>query len=404
MKKQSTKLKKTKKHSDSDAVKVSIVKKRKDGKFSLTSFGKTVAICLSVIVVLAVALIISVNALINYYYNLMDYTDISKETVMGDEEISKYLEELEGNDPEGTGNGNGEGEVTIELGGAVSDIGSIKENISGITNILLIGVDNSGEGGKRGEHVSNKNTDSMILLTINNKNKRIVLTSLMRDSYVEVVKANGSIVSARLNTACLYGGYAGMFKTIERNFAIDVDRFVQVDFSSFMDIVDIIGGVDMYVTYEEAVEMNRTIDSLNYIFGEKGSADKLRNTSSGTKHLNGKQALAYARIRHVTGNDFGRTERQRKLIMEIVSEAKDLSVGQLNTLLTTVLGKVSTNLTQSEVKALMSNAVNYLGYDIIPFRIPADNTYDNVAINGASVLYVDFVKNYKAWKSIVTEK
>lgn len=380
---------------------VKLIDKDKKGKSFLTSFGKTVVICLSVILALVIALIISVNSLISYYYNLMDYTDISKETVMGDDEISKYLENIEG-----TGEVAGEEnpEVSEQLGGAIGEIENEKETIGGIKNILLLGVDNAGKnstGSATYDH--NMNTDSMILLTINEKTKKIVLTSLMRDSYVEVIRANGSKINARLNTAYLYGGYSGMFKTIEHNFGINVDSFVSVDFSSFMDIVNIIGGVDMYVTRAEAIEMNIAIDLANELMGEKRGTDRIKIGSDATLHLNGKQALAYARIRHNTGNDFGRTERQRKLIMEIANKARDLNVSQLNDLLTTALQKVSTNLKQSEVTTLMANAVSYLGYEIVPFRIPMDDTYRNVGINGASVLMVDFVKNYKTWKTIVTE-
>lgn len=400
MNKQKKTLKKQKTAKKTNSVK--LIDKNKGGKRALTSFGKTVVICTSVILVLIAALVISVNSLISYYYGLMNYTDVSKETVMGDDEISKYLENLEG---EGFATGEPDPEVSEQLGGAIEGIENEKESIGGITNILLLGVDNAGKDSTGSATYDNSmNTDSMIILTINEKTKKIIITSLMRDSYVEVIRANGSKVHGRLNTAYIYGGYTGMFNTIEHNFGIDVDRFASVDFSSFMDIVDILGGVDMYVTRQEAIEMNIAIELVNEILGENLSRDKIKNLADGTKHLNGKQALAYARIRHNTGNDFGRTERQRKLIMEIAKEAKSLSVSQLNNLLTTILKKISTNLTQSEVTALMANAVSYLGYEIVPFRIPADNTYKNTSINGASVLVVDFVANYKTWKTLVTEK
>lgn len=395
-------LKKSKKTANAKKCAVPFVTKKPDGKYTLSSFGRVAVICLSVIVVLIAALIISINSLISYYYNLMEYTDISKETVMGDAEISDYLASLETEDPTVTNSHNKE-EISQQVGGAVSDVENIKENISGIQNILLLGVDNSGSVGSGNTvHSYTKNTDSMIVVTINEKTKRIVLTSIMRDSYVEIVKPNGSIVNGRVNTAYLYGGYTGLFNTIERNFAIEVDRFVQVDFSSFMDIVNIVGGVDMYVTREEAIEMNNVLEGINEIMGHSINADKLESTAAGTKHLNGKQALSYARIRHVTGSDFGRTERQRKLIMEIAAEAKTLSVTQLNNLLTSVLKKVSTNLTQSEVTSLMANAVSYLGYEIKSFRIPADKTFRDIVVEKKQMLWVDFVENYKLWKDLVT--
>ena len=400
MKETNKSLKKQKKSKNANSVK--LIGKNKSGKKALTSFGKTVVICLSVIIVLVIALVISVNSLITYYYSLMEYTDISKETVMGDDEISKYLETLEG---EGYITGEIDPSVSEQLGGAIESIEGERESIGGITNILLLGVDNAGkDSAGNATYDGSMNTDSMIVLTINEKTKRIIITSLMRDSYVEIIKANGSKTNGRLNTAYLYGGYTGLFNTIEHNLGIDVDRFASVDFSSFMEIVDIIGGVDMYVTRQEAIEMNIAIELANEILGERLSTDKLTNLADGTRHLNGKQALAYARIRHNTGNDFGRTERQRKLIMEIAKEARSLNVTQLNRLLTTVLSKISTNLTQSEVTSLMANAVSYLGYEIVPFRIPADNTYNNANINGKSVLMMDFVANYKTWKTLATEK
>ncbi len=393
------KLKKTKKNS-SDGPKVRVIVKDKNRKVRLTSFGKTVVICLSIIVALLISLIIAVNALIGYYYGLMDYTDISSESLLGDDEISKLLGD-EQFDPTGTGEN---GELSDQLGDAVSEVENVKEDINGVLNILLLGVDNSGVSGDTSGWANSMHTDSMIVCSINTKTKKIVLTSIMRDSFVEIVRPNGTIVNNRINTAYIFGGYKGLFDTIERNMAIDVEKFVQVDFSSFIEIVNILGGVDMYVSSNEAYEMNNVLHVLNSILGDRSSADKLKDTSSGVKHLNGKQALAYARIRHNAGDDFGRTERQRKLIMTVAEEVKGLSVSQLNTLLTTLLKKVSTNMTQAECTSLMANALSYLNYEIVSFRIPTDDTYYDINVNGASMLNVDFVENYKIWKSLVTGK
>ncbi len=380
-----------------------LVLKKKNGKNSLTRFGKTLVICLSVVLFLTIAVVVSVNALVSYYYGLMDYVDIDKETLLGDDEISKYLDAMDTVDPSVT-NTHDSDELHADMKDELDKIEQEKENVNGIFNIMLLGVDNSGVKGDTSTYATAQNTDTMIVVTVNEKTKKIVLTSLMRDSCVQIQNRYGNTVINRLNTAYVYGGYKELFATVERNFGIETNKFVQVDFSSFIDIVTLVGGVDVYVTEAEAVEMNNVMVGINEVLGHKWNADKLKNTAAGVKHLNGKQALAYARIRYVAGSDFGRTERQRKVIMAVAGQLKTLSVTELNNLLTTMLSKVKTNLTQAECTDLMANALGYLNYEMESFRIPADGTYKNIVIEGRQMLSVSFTKNYQMWKELVMGK
>lgn len=356
--------------------------------------GRALVAVLLIILLLAAALLCAVYALFSHYYGLMNYTDVSAETIADDNELEQYLEQLKDESP-------ADAKVKGEMRESIIALRDEKEEIDGIVNILLIGMDDSGESGGTGTYAGSKNTDSMILCTINPKTKKIILTSLMRDTLAEVVRPNGEYVPSRLNTAYRFGGYAGLFETIERNFAIECDRFVGVNFASFMDIVSIVGGVDIYVTQEEAVEMNNVLEGINELYGEDINADKLEDTSAGMKHLNGKQALSYARIRYLAGSDFGRTERQRKLIIAAVSKLSTLSVGKLDSLLTALLSEVSTNLTQGECAELAANAPAYLSYEIVSLRIPADGTYEGITLNHSSMLKVDIIENYRLWKSTV---
>ena len=394
-------MKQTKPPKNSGA-KVSFTRKNKNGKRTLTNFGKTVVICSSVVLFLVIAIIVSVNMLIGYYYGLMGYVDVDKQTLMNEDEISKYLASIEETDPTVT-NTHNENEFNNEVDNNIGQLENEKEEIKGIINILLIGVDNSGVADDNTGYATRQNTDSMIVVSINPSKKRIVLTSLLRDSAVKIQMQNGEYTTNRLNTAYVYGGYKEMFATIDRNFNIKTDRFVQVDFSSFVDIVTLVGGVDIYVTRAEAVEMNNVMEGINEVFGHTKNADKLSSTSEGVKHLNGKQALAYSRIRYNTGSDFGRTDRQRKLILAVADKIKTLGVGEINQLLTTMLSKVTTNLTQSECTSLISSALTYLSYDMESMRIPSDGTYEDATVGGRKdLLLVSFVDNYKKWKELVT--
>ncbi len=392
-------MKTTKKTSNA---KVSLTKKKRNGKSTLTKFGKTVIICSSVVVFLIISVFVCINMLIGYYWGLMSYVDIDKQTLLNDDEISRYLASAEVTDPSVT-NSHSKDEVNNFIDNELNKNDGNDKEIEGIVNILLLGIDNSGVDGDNSVYGYGQNTDSMIIVTINEKTKRLVLTSLLRDSCVKIQKQNGQFVNARLNTAYVYGGYKELFATIDRNFYIQTDKFIQVDFSSFVDIVNLVDGVDVLITKAEAIEMNNVMEGINEVFGDSRNADKLKNTEEGVKHLNGKQALAYARIRYNTGNDFGRTDRQRKLILAVGDKIKNLNLSELNKLLTTMLSKVTTNLTQSECTSLMANALSYLNYDMQSMRIPEDGTWTEATVEGKKhLLLVSVSENYKKWRDLVT--
>ena len=110
-------------------------------------------------------------------------------------------------------------------------------------------------------------------------------------------------------------------------------------------------------------------------------------------HLNGNQALAFARLRYVGNSDYERTERQRRVISEIITEAKKLNLVQLDKLLNKVLPEINTDLTDGEIANLLLNAFDYMNYDIQQLRIPADGYFTNEVIYSMDVLNPDFAAN-----------
>ena len=261
------------------------------------------------------------------------------------------------------------------------------KKVSGVKNILLIGTDarSSEEDGR---------SDSMIVLSVNTKKNRIVMTSILRDSYVEI-PGHGS---NRINAAYSYGQEDLLIQTIEQNFKIPIDSYVKVDFFSFIDIVDAVGGVEIDVSEEEKEWVNAYLNETNELLGKEFGDGYL--TSAGVQTLTGKQALSYARIRYI-GTDFQRTERQREIITAVVNKAKTAGPTAITKIMDSVMPNVKTNMKHSELTLLVMKAVTYVGFDMEQIHIPADGTWKNATISGMSVLQLDMEANIAAFKEAV---
>lgn len=260
------------------------------------------------------------------------------------------------------------------------------EKVRGVKNILLIGTDarSSEEDGR---------SDSMIILSINSKKNRMVMTSILRDSYVEIPGHGNN----RINAAYSYGQEDLLIQTIEQNFKIPIDAYAKVDFFSFIDIVDAVGGVEIDVTDEEMKWINAYLNETNELLGKEFGDGYL--TQSGRINLTGKQALSYARIRYI-GTDFQRTERQREILSAVAAKVK-ANPSSVSKLMGTVLPKITTNIPDTELTLMGMKAPLYLGYDVEQIHLPADGTWSNATINKMSVLQLDFEKNIQYFKDVV---
>ncbi len=237
-------------------------------------------------------------------------------------------------------------------------------SIGPVVNILLVGVEEFGGA---------KNTDSMMIATMNTKDHTLKLTSLMRDLYVDIPGYSKN----RLNSAFAKGGIELLYETIELNFDVELDGYCMVGFDAFQKIIDLVGGVEITLTSEEADYLNRT----NYI-SEKSN----RNLVAGTQLVNGNQALGYCRVRKVStgteNNDFGRTQRQRIVMEAIFDKLKSKNIVQLvlimNNILTNV--EIETDITQKEFNNYLEAVVGLKAKKIDTLRIPTDGSYDNIKV------------------------
>ena len=221
---------------------------------------------------------------------------------------------------------------------------NINKSSTATQNILLLGTD-----GRDGEE--NYRSDSMIIATIDLQNKNIKLTSLARDTYVNIPgKGKG-----KLNAAYFYGKEDLLFKTIKENFKVEIDKYITVDFDNLMNIVFILGGVEVDVK-EHEIEATNAIIPTSYetcTYKDKGEMTLL--TSSGVQTLNGYQIVAYSRIRY-SDNAINRDKRQRAVLMSVFGKIKKIATSNYQSILDELSPYFSTNLTSSQILDLAANA------------------------------------------------
>ena len=256
-----------------------------------------------------------------------------------------------------------------------------------VMNILLIGEDlRDTESDDRG------NTDAMLMISLNKKQKTITMTSFMRDAWVQI----GNYGFDKLNAAYWRGGPEMLEDTLEAYYGVSIDRYVIVNFKSFIEVIDTIGGIKMDVRDDEAEGMKKPMAEQNKLLGKKKGTDYLTKGGKQLK-LNGNQALAYARLRYVGNADYERTERQRKVIAEIINECKNLSLTEIHKLAVKIFPQVKLDITKSEFASMLLNCLDYMSYDIQQLRIPADGMFrEDVVSKGGynlSVLSPDFKAN-----------
>lgn len=323
--------------------------------------GKRVALMILCIVLAVVLIVLAAGTLyVNHLYSRMNYVDPETEETLSQEELDALLgtEEV---DPEATGPVMDESEVQwgeghdVQIGGEGSKV----------VNILLIGQDaRPGWGRSR--------SDSMILCTFNKETKTLTMTSFLRDLYVQIPGYSDN----KLNATYVAGGMKLLNDTLELNFGIHVDGNVEVDFSRFAQLVDLLGGVDMELRDDEAGFINAQCRS---------------NLTGGFQHLSGEEALHYSRIRSLDrDSDFSRTNRQRKVLNALLEKFKDSNINTILSLLDEALPMVTTDMTQSEIVGLVTELFPLLkDATIVSQRIPADGTYSCPMIREMSVVLAD---------------
>ncbi len=238
-----------------------------------------------------------------------------------------------------------------------------------VINILIAGEE--GINDDRGR------TDAILIGTLNLDAKSIKLTSLMRDTYVQIPGYSDN----KLNAAYHNGGMPLLEDTIEKNFNLEIDGYALVDFDAFETIIDRIGGVQIKLSQQEAAYLNRT----NYITHTWN-----RTLYGGTVTLNGDQALGYARVRYVSNGsesgDFGRTQRHRILLTAVYNKMMEKSLTEILGFLPEILTLVTTNITKEQCMEYITNLVNMGKAELETLRLPVEGAYKLTSVRGMSVV------------------
>lgn len=279
----------------------------------------------------------------------------------------------------------------VESGARSHVAGALSESY--VTNVLLIGTD--------GRSVDDRGrSDTIIMVSLNSKTDTINLTSFMRDCYVDIPGYG----SDKLNHSYAYGGPELLMDTIEKNFNVRIEDYVMINFNSFASIIDAVGGIDLEISDSEAQEINTILMAeVNELMGDPVDSDLL--AAGGKVHLNGKQALSYARIRHVGNADFERTQRQRSVITNVIGKLKSFSPSMISNIMDNAIPQVSTNMSTSSLYWLSLRLPFVLGYDFKQIQIPADGTFwSTTTSSGGDALGFDFDANYSIIKDQVFGK
>ena len=342
-------------------------KKKKAVLITVVTIVLTLALIVAVILILFFSYTGKLNRDLDTRTNSGEYVIDSSELVSKPDTINKEDEEKK------------QRELLAKRSKPITD--------SNVMNILIVGEDlrDTEPDPETGEN-PRRNTDVQLLVSINKQTKKIVLASFLRDQYIDI-EGYGM---GRLNVAYWKDGIPLLSDTISKYYSVHIDRYVLVNFYSFIDVVDEIGGLDLDINDDEFAAINDCVREHNKYLKNPPEKDYIKK--KGKQHLNGNQALAYARIRQGCGDDYGRTERQRETITAIISKMKNLGIVKLSYLLDKVAPQITTDISDGEIAYLTLNASDIMNYQICQVQMPCLPYFTEEVINQMAVLVPDYDK------------
>ena len=322
---------------------------------------------LLVVVIVLAALAGLATLYVNGKLDLLHYNDGSVDS-MG------TIDADEDQDLDGSGLVHSDDEMAMPEGSPFAD--------DDVLNILLIGTDERTEAVNDADAFTHLNqldgtkdttefsedarADSMILVSLDIKDHAIRLVSIERGLGVPILLDGYEGEYDWITHTFRYGGAKLTMDTVEDCFNVQVDHYVRVNFNSFVQIVDAVGGVDIDITEMEAKALNWEVPSNSMLI--------VNHVDPGPNHFDGYTALQYARLRKID-NDWHRIERQRTVIQAVLDQIQNASVTELDNLLNTMLPLVQTNFTKNEIAALLVQLPGFLGCDVEQLSMPLQGTY-----------------------------
>lgn len=329
---------------------------------------KKVKLVLGLILSIIILLIILIYLIISPYYS--NQIKLIDKPINIDENITNTLDTIlpDENDLE-------------NLGKKLEDLEQIQiykeeQKDDEIINIVLSGVDTR-------RYDLNSRSDTIMLASYNKTKHTVKLVSFMRDSWVYLPEKGWQ----RINTATVYGGTGLLINTLNYNFDLDIQNYIQIKFDDFRKIIDILGGIEVELTSSEIRYIN------NKLHSDDGDYKNDIKEEPGLVTLNGAQALWHCRNRTIGNSDFERTDRQREVLTIILNKALSLNMGQATRMIFEMREHVNTNLDMETIFDICSDALVNKQITVETSRIPYDDCFKFANKNGASVLELDIEKN-----------
>ncbi len=224
-----------------------------------------------------------------------------------------------------------------------------KQELKGYRNIALLGIDSRAD-----DYGLGNRSDCIIIASINQETNEVKLISVYRDTYVYVTESGKERLD-KITHAYSYGGAQNTLKSLNEALDLNITEFVTVNFDAVIAAVDSLGGVYIDIDSSEVNYINDYIDATSESSGVKSS----HITHAGNQKLDGVQAVSYSRVRYTAGGDYKRTERMRTVVEAMLSKAKTLGIGQLNSFADTILPKIRTNISSSEIWGLVPKLASF---------------------------------------------
>lgn len=257
-----------------------------------------------------------------------------------------------------------------------------------VKNIALFGLDRRDQG-------QASRSDCIMILSVDESARTIKLSSIMRDTYVNVY-GHGM---TKITHAYAYGGPVLAVRTINENFQLDIRDFITVDFFQLEKLIDILGGVTIDVMPEEITAINENINETARI--ENKDAELIK--SSGSQLLNGMQAVAYSRVRHTAGDDYKRTERQREVMQCILEKLLEVKVSKYPEVLQNMLPYIETSMDAYKILKLGMQVQEAGIQNIDKQRFPVDDISKGETIDGIWYLVTDLKATAKQINKYIYE-
>lgn len=232
----------------------------------------------------------------------------------------------------------------VEVNGDMQQ--EVLEVTEGFRTIALFGLDNRSNG-----TLSSGNSDVIIIVSIDNETQEVKMCSVYRDTYLDT----GGGKFRKCNAAFAKGGPQAAISMLNKNLDLNISDYMTVDFNAVVECIDLLGGVELTITDEEAHYMIGYVKELNELTGNKSEVSK----TGGTYVLDGVQATAYARIRYTAGSDYKRTERQRTVIAKMVEKVQQSDLKTLNSMIDIMFDDIETSFSNQDLLALAAKIFEY---------------------------------------------